>query len=103
MTNREKYNFDYFTIEHYRELVQLAKDQGFTFILHKDEFVHERKDVIWRHDVEFSPDIALKMAEIEHELCVQATYFFKFIASSIILSSDICLTSCVRFSLLGIT
>ena len=65
MTNREKYNFDYFTIEHYRELVKLAKDQGFQFILHKDVFIPDRKDIIWRHDVEFSPDIALKMAEIE--------------------------------------
>ena len=77
MTNREKYNFDYFTIAHYAELVKLAKDQGFQFILHKDAFVVERKDVIWRHDVEFSPDIALKMAEIEHDFGVQATYFFQ--------------------------
>lgn len=77
MTNREKYNFDYFTIEHYAELVKLAKDQGFQFILHKDEYVEDRKDVIWRHDVEFSPDNALKMAEIEHNLGVQATYFFQ--------------------------
>lgn len=77
MTNREKYNFDYFTIAHYAELVKLAKDQGFQFILHKDEYVEERKDIIWRHDVEFSPDIALKMAEIEHGLGVQTTYFFQ--------------------------
>lgn len=77
MTNREKYNFDYFTIAHYAELVGLAKEQGFQFILHKDEFVEDRKDIIWRHDVEFSPDIALRMAEIEHELGVQATYFFQ--------------------------
>lgn len=77
MTNREKYDFDYFTLDHYREIVQLAKDQGFQFILHKDDFCPERKDIIWRHDVEFSPDIALQMAEIEHELGVQATYFFQ--------------------------
>lgn len=77
MTNRVKYNFDYFTITHYAELVKLAKEQGFHFILHKDEFVEDRKDVIWRHDVEFSPDIAFKMAEIEHHLDVQATYFFQ--------------------------
>ena len=77
MTNREKYNFDYFTLDHYREIVQLAKDQGFQFILHKDEFVPERKDIIWRHDVEFSLDIALKMAVIEHGLGVKTTYFFQ--------------------------
>lgn len=77
MTNREKYNFDYFTITHYREIVKLAKDMGFQFILHKDEYKPERKDIIWRHDVEFSPDIALKMANIEHDLGVKATYFFQ--------------------------
>ena len=77
MTNREKYHFDDFTLANYKRLVQLAVDKGFQFILHKDEFVPERKDIIWRHDVEFEPDIALKMAEMEHEAGVQATYFFQ--------------------------
>ena len=77
MTNREKYHFDDFTLENYRRLIRLAKEKGFQFILHKDEFVPERKDIIWRHDVEFEPDIALKMARIEHEEGVVATYFFQ--------------------------
>ena len=77
MTNREKYHFDDFTLGNYKRLVQMAVDKGFEFILHKDDFVPERKDVIWRHDVEFEPDIALKMAEIEHEEGVKATYFFQ--------------------------
>ncbi len=77
MTNREKYHFDDFTFENYRRLIQLAKSKGFHFILHKDEFVQERKDIIWRHDVEFEPDIALKMAQIESEEGVKATYFFQ--------------------------
>ena len=74
MTNREKYKFDDFTFTNYRKLIQLAKAQGFEFILHKDDFKAERKDIIWRHDVEFEPDLALKMAQIEHEEGVQATY-----------------------------
>ena len=77
MTNREKYHFDDFTLDNYQRLIQLAKERGFHFILHKDEFVPDRKDVIWRHDVEFEPDIALKMARIEHDEGVQATYFFQ--------------------------
>ena len=77
MTNREKYRFDDFTLDNYRRLIQLTKEKGFQFILHKDEFVPERKDVIWRHDVEFEPDIALRMAQIEHEEDVIATYFFQ--------------------------
>ena len=77
MTNREKYHFDDFTLENYRRLIELAQDKGFQFILHKDEFVPERKDVIWRHDVEFEPDIALKMAQIEAEAEVKASSFFQ--------------------------
>lgn len=77
MTNRKKYNFDDFTLENYQRLIKLAKEKKFQFILHKDKFVAERKDIIWRHDVEFEPDIALKMAQIEHEEGVVATYFFQ--------------------------
>lgn len=77
MINREKYHFDDFTLDNYKRLIELAKEKGFQFILHKEEFVPERKDIIWRHDVEFEPDIALKMAEIEHEAGAQATYFFQ--------------------------
>lgn len=77
MTNREKYIFDDFTFDNYRRLIILAKSKGFQFILHKDEYVPERKDIIWRHDVEFEPDYALRMAQIEHEEDVKATYFFQ--------------------------
>lgn len=55
----------------------MAKERGFEFILHKEEFVKERKDVIWRHDVEFEPDYALRMAQIEVEEGAEATYFFQ--------------------------
>ena len=77
MNNREKYLFDDFTFENYRKLIQLAKSQGFQFILHKDEFVSSRKDIIWRHDVGFEPDYALRMAQVEREEGVMATYFFQ--------------------------
>lgn len=77
MTNRDKYHFDDFTLENYKRLIQLAKANGFQFILHKDEFIENRRDVIWRHDVEFEPDIDLRMAQIEKEENVQATYFFQ--------------------------
>lgn len=58
-------------------MLQLAKDEKFEFISFEHEFDTQRKDVIWRHDVEFSVDIALKMAEIEHELDIKTTYFFQ--------------------------
>lgn len=77
MSNRELYKFDDFTLSNYRKLIQLAKAQGFNFILHKDEYVEGRKDVIWRHDVEFSVEVAYKMAHIEAEEGVKTTYFFQ--------------------------
>lgn len=77
MTNREKYLFEDFTLANYKRLIQLAKNKGFYFILHKNEYVADRKDIIWRHDVEFEPNIALQMAKIESDLGVQATYFFQ--------------------------
>lgn len=81
MTNREKYHFDDFTLDNYKRLVQLAVDNGFKFILHKDSFEAGRRDIIWRHDVEFEPDIALKMAEIEAGIGVKSTYFFQLHSS----------------------
>jgi len=77
MTNREKYHFDDFTLDNYKRLVGLALEKGFQFISYTDEFEPDRKDILWRHDVEFEPDTALKMAEIEAELGAKATYFFQ--------------------------
>lgn len=77
MVNREIYKFDYFTIDNYRKQLELALENGFQFILFTDDFQKDRKEILWRHDVEFSPDVALKMARIESELGVTTTYFFQ--------------------------
>lgn len=77
MANREKYRFDDFTLENYGRLIKIAISKGFQFISYTDDFVEIRKDVLWRHDVEFEPDIALKMAEMEHAQGVKANYFFQ--------------------------
>lgn len=77
MTNREKYKFDYFTIDNYKKQLEFAIENGFQFISFTDDYHVERKEIIWRHDVEFSPEIALQMAKIEKELGVSTTYFFQ--------------------------
>lgn len=77
MNNREKYKFDDFTLANYKRLLELAMEKEFEFISYTDEFMPDRKDILWRHDVEFEPDIALKMAEIENSLGAKATYFFQ--------------------------
>lgn len=77
MNNIEKYRFDDFTFKNYEKLIRIAKDNGFQFIFHSDEYIDDRKDVIWRHDVEFEPNYALRMAQIENKLGVKSTYFFQ--------------------------
>lgn len=74
MTNREKYKFDDFTLENYKNMIELGLKKGFEFISYTDTYQEDRKDILWRHDVEFEPDIALKMAEIETMLGVKSTY-----------------------------
>lgn len=77
MTNREKYDFDSFTLENYPRMLELALGKGFLFDLFKEEYDWTQKILLWRHDVEFSPYIALEMARIEASLGVRATYFFQ--------------------------
>ena len=77
MTNREKYDFDCFTLANYASFLKLAKEQGFSFESFQQGYDEKRKIILWRHDVEFSPYTALKMAEIEARLGAKATYFFQ--------------------------
>ena len=75
MENIDKYKFDYFTLENYEKIIKLALDQKFKFISFEDDFKENRKDVLWRHDVEFSPKVALEFAKIENKYGVKSTYF----------------------------
>lgn len=81
MTNREKYKFDDFTLANYERLVALAVEKAYNFISYTDDFIENRKEILWRHDVEFEPDVALKMAEIEYKHGVKSTYFFQIHSS----------------------
>lgn len=62
-----------FTEEHYRDLLRLAKAKyrfvGFA------EVVREEQSILWRHDVDFSPQRARALARIEAEEGVRGTYF----------------------------
>ena len=62
-----------FTLEHYRELLQAARAGGYRFA-HFDQ-PPRRGDLLLRHDVDLSLDAALRMAELEAEEKVSATYF----------------------------
>lgn len=68
------YNYSDFTLSHYRELIRIAKKK-YTFSQYHS-FDKGSNFVLWRHDVDFSPHRALRLAEIENEEKVKATYFF---------------------------
>lgn len=73
LTNSEKYHFADFTRSNYRKIIQLTKSKysfrTFTESVSSDRFV------IWRHDVDYSPQAALKLAQIEAQEGVKSTYF----------------------------
>jgi hypothetical protein len=62
-----------FSLEHYRELLQAARDGGYRWAAFGEE--PEPGDLILRHDVDLSLDAALRMAELEAEIGARSTYF----------------------------
>lgn len=76
MNNAERYKFSDFTLDNFRGLLRLAKEsytpRSFT------DFSRTERFVLWRHDVDFSIHAALKLATIERQEDVRATYFVHF-------------------------
>lgn len=70
----KKYNFNDFTLSHYRELVRASKEK-YVFRFYSD-FLTDEKFILWRHDVDFSASNALMLAEIESREGVKSTFFF---------------------------
>lgn len=63
-----------FTYNHYEEtLSEIQKSHRFSNFLNCSD-----NDVILRHDIDFSLESALRMAEIEHNLGIQSTFFILF-------------------------
>jgi hypothetical protein len=71
--NQTIYHFDDFTEIEYRNLLRLAM-KTWSMISYKD-YQKPGRVCIWRHDVDFSIHRAYRMASIEAEEGVQATYF----------------------------
>lgn len=69
----ERYHFGDFTEDGYREIVRSAK-RSYAFEPFGTE--SEQPHVLWRHDVDISVHRAVRLAEIEAEEGVRATYFF---------------------------
>ncbi|MDP9203658.1 MAG: hypothetical protein M3P26_17275 [Gemmatimonadota bacterium] len=66
--------FGDFTESEYRRLLGLARE-GWRFVGFGDWRKEAGQLILWRHDIDFSPHRALKLAQIENEMEVRATYF----------------------------
>ena len=62
-----------FDLDHFRDLLEAARDGGYRFAFFDGE--SRSGDLLLRHDVDLSLPAAVRMAEVEGELDVQATYF----------------------------
>jgi hypothetical protein len=62
-----------FTFDSYRQYITTAKEQ-YQFCFY-DQCPRESEFILWRHDVDISLHRATKLAQIEHEEGVYATYF----------------------------
>ena len=72
-----------FTLGIYKKLLKTLQQQGYTFIPFK-EYVQNPGDrvIILRHDVDKRPRNALRMARLEKELKVKASYYFRIMEQS---------------------
>lgn len=73
-SNREKFLFDDFTEQAYRECLRLAKSR-----YHFIDYHHLNtpgRVCLWRHDIDTSPQRALALGKIEQEEGVSSTCFF---------------------------
>lgn len=68
-----------FTLSKYRELLQFLQENYEIYTV-RDYLLEKpsKNFVILRHDVDRSPKNALKMAEVEKELGVKSTYYFRY-------------------------
>jgi hypothetical protein len=74
-----------FTINTYEQLLKIIREQGFQPLPFKDYFGNPSppaKFIILRHDVDERPGNALRMAKIEHEMGICATYYFRIVKIS---------------------
>jgi len=69
-----------FSFDHYREILNLFKKRGYKFSFFSESPNLKMKRVYLRHDVDFSLEKALKMAQIENENNVHSTYFIRLSA-----------------------
>ena len=73
-----------FTLKTYTQLIEIIQKQRYSFQTFAG-FIQkpEARSIILRHDVDRLPDNALKIANIEKELEVRASYYFRVVKQSL--------------------
>ena len=66
-----------FKFKSYENCLSFAVDENYKFVNLSNAFETDDKSILLRHDIDFSLDHALKFAEIEKSLNIQATYFVR--------------------------
>lgn len=63
------------TLRHYFEVLAMLSGAGYTFHSFEEDPDSNKKMIWLRHDIDCSPESALKMAKVEKDLNIRATYF----------------------------
>ena len=72
-----------FTLSMYKQLIRSLIKSNYAFQTMEDFFESpEDKCIIFRHDVDRLPQNALRMAKLENEIGVKATYYFRSVSCS---------------------
>jgi hypothetical protein len=67
---------DAFSFAAYRRMLDAARDSGYRFVAYDDDHPDDGSRLcLLRHDVDIDPEAAARIARIEHECGVAATYF----------------------------
>jgi hypothetical protein len=72
-----------FTIKIYKKFLEAVSSQGYTFQTFSD-FLRSpaSKAIILRHDVDARKENSLRFAEIQHDLGIQGSYYFRVVPQS---------------------
>lgn len=75
-----------FTLEIYRELLRALRQKGYQFLTFEQycqlKASLPKKFIILRHDVDLKAKNSLQTAQVEHELGIQASYYFRVVPQS---------------------
>jgi hypothetical protein len=67
-----------FSWKHYREILEVAKNAGYKFLLFNEiNSKTTEKCCLLRHDIDYAPEKAIEFGRIESTLGIRSTYFYQ--------------------------